>query len=109
MINQLRFEYATGEAAIATTIAPNSQQFRVLEVRVHLSDAGGAGDLTLTVDAAQGAAYDTVIKTQDMTLVTDFTEQPTTPYYFDAGDKLVIAWANAGEVTYGLTVIYEVF
>jgi hypothetical protein len=108
MINQLRFLNATGAAAIAVTLAPNAQ-FRVLEVRVHLSAAGGAGNLTLTVDANAGADYDTVIKTQDMTLVTDFTEQPTTPYYFDEGDTLKIAWANANTRTYGLTIVYEVF
>ena len=108
MINGLRFDYTTGAEAVDITLAPTTQ-FRLIEVRAHLSAAGGAGDLTVTVDANQGAAYDTVLKTQDMTLVTDLMYQPDTPFYLDAGDKIKVAWANAGEATYGVTLVYEVF
>ena len=47
-------QVATGVAAIANTLAPGVP-FRLREVRVHLSAAGGAGDLTATVDAELAA------------------------------------------------------
>jgi hypothetical protein len=77
------------------------------ELRIHLSAAGGAGDLTVTLDAAAGAEYDTVLMTQDMTLVTDLVWQPDMPIYFDNGDKLVVAWANASGRTYGFELKYN--
>lgn len=91
----------TGSAAISSTLTP-STAFELLEVRIHLSAAGGAGNLTITLDANAGAAYDVVLKTQDMTSVTDFVYQPTYPMYFDNGDALVFAWANGSTRTYGL-------
>ena len=108
MLNSLRFNYTTGAAAVAIELAPGTQ-FRVIEVRGHLSAAGGAGNLTVTVDANAGAAYDTVLKTQDMTSVTDLMYQPDTPFYLDADDKILIAWENASARTYGITIVYEVY
>lgn len=106
-MNHLRFQYATGNAAIATTLNP-ADSFRLVEIRVHLNAVGAAGNLTLTLDANQGSAYDLVIVTQDMSAVTDFIFQPDIPMSFENGDKLVCAWANGGGKTYGLTIVYEV-
>lgn len=92
---------ATG--AIALTVAPD-WEFELMEVRVHLNGAGGAGDLTVKLDALAGAAYDTVLLTQDMTTVTDLVYIPTNPMQFVRGDKIVVAWANAGNKTYGVEV-----
>ena len=97
---------ATGAVAIATTLAP-ARAFQLLEVRVHLSDAGGAGNLTATVDAAAGAAYDLNIITQDMTAITDYVWQPSYPMFFASGDEIDFAWANANTRTYGLTIIFN--
>ena len=94
---------ATGAAAISTTVSPG-RAFALESVAVHLSAAGGAGNLTVTVDANAGAAYDVVLKTIDMTSITDWVWQPERPIELASGDKVVIAWANAGEKTYGLTV-----
>ena len=96
----------TGVVAIANTLAPGVP-FRLREVRVHLSAAGGAGDLTATVDAGAGAAYDLQIIKQDMTAVTDLVWQPSLPMQFEATDEIDFAWANAGGKTYGLTIIYD--
>jgi len=95
---------ATGSTAIAMTVAPG-MKWQLKEVRVHLS-AGGAGNLTITIDSGTNAAYDCVLKTQDMTSVTDLHYQPTRPVILEAGDEVDIAWANAGAATYGVEVVY---
>jgi hypothetical protein len=97
---------ATGAAAISTTLAP-WRAFQILEARIKLSAAGGAGDFTATLDANAGAAYDLNIITQDMTTVQHYVFQPTRPMAFEANDEIDFAWANAGGKTYGLTIIYE--
>ena len=100
---------ATGTAAIASTLTPTSD-FRLKEVRLHLSAAGGAVgvvNFTITLDSALGAAYDVVLKTVDMTAVVDYHWQPELPLEFVNGDALVFAYANGSSRTYGLEVIYE--
>jgi hypothetical protein len=95
---------ATGTTgAVALTVTPD-WAFELMEVRVHLNGAGGAGDLTVKQDAIAGAAYDTVLLTQDMTAVTDLVYIPSNPMQFSRGDKIVVAWANAGNKTYGVEV-----
>ena len=94
---------ATGNAAISKTVTP-SQEAALDSIMLHLSAAGGAGNLTVAIDAIAGAAYDTVILTQDMTLITDLLWQPDRPIELDSGDAIVVAWANAAGRTYGLTV-----
>jgi hypothetical protein len=109
MIDHIRVLNATGAVAIATTLAPG-RSFKISEVRLHLSAAGGAvGDVnfTATVDAISGAPYDFKILSQDMTLLTDYSYVPTRPLQFEAGDEIDFAYANGGSKTYGLTVIYE--
>lgn len=105
-MNHIRFLRATGNGALATTLAPG-ESFRLVEVRVHLSAAGGAGNFTATVDAISGQAYDINIITQDMTAVTNLIWQPDRPMAFEAGDEIDFAWDNAQTKTYGLEVVYE--
>lgn len=104
--NSLRVEKATGAAAIAHTIAPGVE-FKLIEIRVHLSAAGGAGNLTVNLDSINGAAYDLNVLTQDMTAITDLVWQPDIPMHFQTGDELDVAWANAGTKTYGIEIIYD--
>jgi hypothetical protein len=94
---------ATGNAAIAKTCTPSGSS-ALDSVMLHLSAAGGAANLTITIDAIAGTEYDTVLLAQDMTLVTDLLWQPDRPIELDNGDKIVIAWANGAGRTYGLTV-----
>ena len=97
---------ATGSAAVATTVAPGAA-FRLEEVRIHLSAAGGAGNLTVTLDSGTAAAYDAVLLTQDMTSVTDFVWKPTRPLEFtSASDEIDVAWANSNTRTYGLEIFH---
>ena len=106
MVNHMRVVNATGAAAVGTTLAPG-ESFRLREVRIKLSAAGGAGNLTITVDAGAGAAYDVNLLTQDMTLITSFSWTPDTQLQFSATDEIDFVWANANSRTYGLTIYYE--
>ena len=99
-------ERATGAAAVSMTVAPG-RDWVLEEVRVHLSAAGGAANLTITIDAGAGAAYDYTLATQDMTSVTNYTYQPTRPINLSSGDKILIAWANGSTRTYGIEVKYR--
>lgn len=100
-----RVTRATGSGAVSITLAP-ARAWQLQEIRIHLNGAGGAGDLTVTQDADAGAAYDTVLVTQDMSTVTDLIYFPARPNQFVAGDKIVIAWANGGGKTYGIEIIW---
>ena len=106
MINQVRILNATGGAALATTLAP-AEAFRIREIKLHLSAAGAANNFTVTLDAAAGVAYDHVAFAQSMVGVVDILFQPESPMQYAAGDELDFAWLNAGAVTWGLTVTYE--
>jgi hypothetical protein len=97
---------ATGSGAIAKTIAPGVQ-WQLEEVRLHLSGAGGAENFTITIDAGAGAAYDTVLLTEDMTTVTDLVWKPEDgPILLAANDEVDIAFTNTATRTYGLEVVY---
>jgi glycerol-3-phosphate acyltransferase PlsY len=100
----LRATAANG--AIAATLAPG-RAFQLTEVRLHLSGAGGATNLTATVDANAGAAYDLNIITQDMTAVVNYIWQPDFPMHFDSGDEIDFAFSNGNNRTYGLEVKYN--
>lgn len=96
----------TAAVAINESIDPGKAG-QLHELRIHLSAAGGAGNLTVTLDAIAGSEYDTVLLTQDMTSITDLVWQPDVPVHLDNGDKVVIAWANASSRTYGLEVKFS--
>ena len=100
-------ERVTGAVAIAKTIAPG-KPWQLEEMRIHLSAVGGAGNLTATMDAEGGVAYDNVLHTVDMSAQTDVTWQPTRPRLFAKGDELDFAWPNAGGKTYGMEIIYSI-
>ena len=100
-------QFSNGAAAVAMTAAPNrafDYDYALDSVGIHLSAAGAAGNLTVTLDAAAGSAYDVVLLTQDMTTITDLFWQPDRPVELAEDDKIVVAWANASTRTFGLTV-----
>lgn len=93
---------ATGSAAVAMEVNP-ARPFQLEGMKIHLSAAGGAGNLTITLDSGVGAAYDAVLLTQDMTSVVDYLWVPTRPIKCThASDHLDIVWANANSKTYGI-------
>lgn len=102
----MRVQRATGAAAVAMTVAPGVA-WQLEEIRIHLSAGGAATNLTATVDAGAGAAYDVVVLTQAMNAVTDYIYQPDRPHVFGPTDELDIAYANGGGATYGIEVFYS--
>lgn len=106
LASNARYHRATGSAAISSTLAPGVN-WQLESVRIHLSAAGGAGDLTATLDHGSGAAYDIVILTQDMTTLTDYIWTPERPLEYDAATEIDFVWANANGRTYSLEVIWK--
>lgn len=96
---------ATGNGDISKSVS-SEIAWQLEQVTLHLSAAGGANNLTATINKGAGAAYDTVLVTQDMTLVTDFVYVPDKPILMQSGDTLDIAWTNGSSRTYGLEVTY---
>jgi len=102
-----RFSRETASVAIDYSLAP-SLGFQLCEVRVHLSDVGGAQeDLTIWLDSMAGAAYDIVFLAQDMNAVKDLVYQPTRPHEFVVGDVLRVQYTNTNLETYGLEVVWS--
>ncbi|MBM3496742.1 MAG: hypothetical protein FJX72_20840 [Armatimonadetes bacterium] len=103
-----RFYKGTGAMAVLiddlTQLGPGD--VRLHEVRLHLNGVGGAGNFTIKVDSAEGAEYDSVLNTQDMTAVADELYAPDNPPWIRAKDGILCEWANAGSKTWGLEVIY---
>jgi len=102
--------YATGAAAIASTLtAPTGvlgpQCRRLTDVHVHFDIAPvAAGDLTITLDAAAGAAYDTLLQTASMVGLTDYVWHPDEDLWMAPGDGIDVAYQNPDGRTYGLTI-----
>lgn len=97
---------ATGAAAIASTLAvPASRQRRLTDVHVHFSAApAAAGNLTITLDANAGAAYDTLLQTASMVGLTDYVWHPDEDVWLEGDDAVDVAYANTDTRTYGLTI-----
>ena len=105
-IERVYVERATGSGAVATTLAPG-KAFQLLEVRVHLSSASATSEnLRITMDAGAGAAYDSVLYSEDMDTVADLVVT-FTDRYFSSTDELDIAWTNTDARTFGLEIIYK--
>jgi hypothetical protein len=103
-LNGLLVSEQTGTAGMTLTVEP-STDFQIDQLRVHLNAVGAGGSLMVTIDDASGVTYDTILFTQDMTLVTDVVWLPTRPILCKDGDKVVVSWANAGGKTYGVKLI----
>lgn len=97
---------ATGSGALAHTLAPN-RTFRLLEVRIHLSDAATQETFTITLDSNEGTAYDLEFDSQPMSGIADHVYRPAHPAIFMKGDELDFAWANTDARTFGLEIIYQ--
>lgn len=100
---------ATGAAAIAASYAP-SAAFRLLQVTVHFDAAPTTSEnLTITLNANDGAAYDTVLYSTDPSTgsVTDIVYLPEQPIYCEAGDAIDVAFANTDTNTYGVRIVAE--
>ena len=97
---------ATGSAAIAASMAaPSGQARRLVSVGVHFGVApAAAGSLTVTLDAAAGAAYDTLLQSASMVGVTDWLWLPEQELILMPDDAVAVVYANADGRTYGVHI-----
>jgi hypothetical protein len=107
---------ATGAAAIAASTGAFSQPFELDNITLHLSAAGTtAENFTVTLNAADGSAYDTLLFSLDLSTdsVTDLVLRPGDgnnqndglPRLFASGDSIDVAWPNTETRTYGLRIV----
>ena len=103
-------EVHTGAAAIAASLAPDTQ-YQLLGFEIHLSAAPTQSEaFTVTKDAGVNAVYDTVLYTRDLSVgsVTDvvyYFDPPIKCYHRD--DEIDFAWTNTNTKTYGLTIYWK--
>jgi hypothetical protein len=97
---------STGTGVIADTFAlPSDAPPRKLCcVTAHFSADPGAENLTITLNAGAGALYDTLLKTQAMSGITDFVWYPDGDLILESGDALDFAMAGAAARVYGIQV-----
>jgi hypothetical protein len=96
----------TGSAAISKSLTSIEPNWSIVEIRLHLSAAGGSGNFTCIINAT-GSIYDTICFSQDMTDITDLHWQPDNPIQLTSAESFDISWANASLRTYGLEIIYK--
>lgn len=103
---KVKVDVITATVAMYATLAPTTP-FQLLEIRYHADGASAAEDLTITLDANAGAAYDAVLHTKAMSGLTDYYYNFASEMrFFGAGDKLVFAHTNTNTATFGLEVVY---
>lgn len=100
-------QLVTGNGAINTTGAVLTAQATLKAITIHVGVAANtAENLVVTLDAADGAAYDTVLLTQAMAAVTDVALTDLgVPLY--AGDALKVTWTNTDARTIGVRLCLE--
>ena len=90
------------------------RRFRLVSIRCHFSGTVGLVPLTLHLDAVAGAAFDAglfiisragVGRDVNFRISAEESTEPS-PWTFQAGDQLRIAWTNpdSGNITWGLIV-----
>jgi hypothetical protein len=100
---------STGAAAINLTTA-EIDAFELVAVTVHFSAAPTTSqNLLVTLNAADGSAYDTALLTVNPSTylggVTDIAWKPEARFFFEAGDQVVVTFANTDTRTYGARIV----
>lgn len=100
---------ASDHHAIALTTAELGP-FELVEVTIHFNLAPHtAENLTVSLNANDGAAYDTVLLTLDPSTylggVTDIAWKPEARFFFETGDQIVINYPNTDGHTYGARIV----
>ena len=103
----------TGIGSIDVSYSPSVPgAFYLHAVIIHLSAVPTtAGDLTVVLDAADGAVYDTVLfrlDPSDGDGAGDIVYTPLVPIPCVAGDAISVAYANVDALTYGVRVVATV-
>ena len=100
-------------ATFAHSIAPTDQSgtrvpFQLVEIRVKYS-ASTTENMTLTLDAGNGAAYDALLHTFDNSAgaTGNFYNFANEMRYFNATDEIDVAWTD-GAKTAGVEVLVRI-
>ncbi len=83
-------------------IAGPPWEFLGLEVTLNAAAATASENLTVTIDAARGSAWDNLIYSKDMNGHKDINYMFDEPRLCASGDKIDVAWANANANTWGI-------
>ena len=98
----------TGAQAIATSATvPAGGTYQLISVSCKFSSAPTTSEnVTITLDANAGAAYDVVLYSVDPSAssLTTIFWQPDQPIYLEAGDVVVVAYTNTDTRTYGVQI-----
>ena len=98
----------TGAAAIATSLTvPAGQTYQLVSVTCNLNaESTTSENVTITLNAHAGAAYDLLLYTLDLSVgdTTDLLWQPDEPVYLEGGDAVDVAWFNTERRTYGVQI-----
>lgn len=105
--NQVRTTWVTHTSGAISLSLAEGVPVEILEVRLALDSAGGAGSFTITINDADGTLLDTVLVTQDMTSATDVHWLPVRPVALASGDSLDCAYANSNNKDYGCKILYR--
>jgi hypothetical protein len=101
------FDRDAGDGAVAYSFDGADAKWCVKSVRLHLSSAAVAAEnLVISIDSAAGARYDVTLATQAMAGVQDILWVPDQDggECLDAGDSLIVTYANTNGRKYGLEV-----
>lgn len=104
---------ATGTADMDQTFKLN-QKFRLVFIRCHFSGTSGSADLVISIDSANGSAYDTKLftvtdagttKDVHLRIGAQDTGEPSA-WTFQSGDSVRVQWTNpaSGNITWGVEV-----
>jgi len=96
----------TGAGAITASQAAADGD-KLASVNIHFSAAPTTSeDLTITIDANDGSAYDTVLAKIDPAefSLTDYVFVPEGDILLESGDAIDIAYTNTDAVTYGVQI-----
>lgn len=100
---------ATGSGAISLSTSM-SARFKLNHITIHFNAAPTTSEnLTLTLNANDGAAYDTVLYSIDPSAdsSTDVFWFPEKDVIFENGDELDLAFTNTDTKTYGARIVVE--
>jgi hypothetical protein len=107
--NMSAFKHSsTGSGAISSLVAvPAATTHQLLQVTLHLSAAPATSeDFRVSLKAAAGAVYDTVLFSQDLSVdsVTDLLWIPDRPVLLVGGDEVEASYPNTDAVEFGLQI-----
>jgi hypothetical protein len=99
----------TNNGVIALAVLP-AMMFKLIQVRCHFFAApASVGAFTVTLNAGDGAAYDTLLYSRDPSVgsLTDLVVEFGEGHIYEADDEIDVAYANPDGRTYGVALVWE--